>query len=73
MGGRLFIFSAYTPLNFSVLGVGADPWFSDITLSKVHFPFSIFHITVTGQNVFFGLNDVVNSYTNQTKSGFKKN
>jgi hypothetical protein len=25
MVGRLFIFSAYTPLGFSALGVGADP------------------------------------------------
>ena len=25
-GGRLVIFSAYTPQNFSVLGVGADPF-----------------------------------------------
>jgi hypothetical protein len=55
MGGRLFIFSAYTPLNFSVLGVGADPFTTSLP-EKFSDVFEI-HLMVNRQNVFLYRND----------------
>lgn len=50
MGGRLIIFTAYTPLNFSVLGVGADP-LGYIISQKVFYVFD-FHIFTLWPTVF---------------------
>lgn len=71
MGGRLLIFSAYTPPGFSALGGGSGSLISDIIFLKVPDTFSIL-LSCTCQNVFFGFNDVAPFYTHQTDRGFEK-
>ena len=71
MGGRLVIFASYTPLNFSALGVGADP-FGYIIFQKVFYVFDI-HIYALANRFSSALMMYQLTIRIEESRGFKKN